>query len=410
MLKRIAAMFIALGFVLTPVAAVAAGESPSVWAADAVKVGLARGIVIKEFAADYQAKTDRALFCRALVNFIEVYRGQSMDDFLTERELTRVTFDDTSDPDIAALAALGIVEGTGGNLFSPEKLFSRAHAATMMGRLLKVLGEDTAKTPVAGFADMDTVADWAQDGVSVCAARQIMNGTGGNLFSPNKYYINEECVQTLNNMYDYLAARKVIPPIRGIDVSHWQGEIDWAKVYGDGIRFVMIKLGGNEGKTGTPYTDRNFTANITGALAAGLNVGVYFYSGDATAEAATKSAAYIIEKLAPYKGKLKYPIAFDLEEPHHYTLPKAALTAVAAAFCEQIKSAGYTPALYANTSILRNLDMDLFPYDLWLAQWSDTRKEPSVECAMWQWSDHGRVAGIKGNVDLDYSYKDYAKL
>ncbi len=200
--------------------------------------------------------------------------------------------------------------------------------------------------------------------------------------------------------------------IKGIDVSKWQGSIDWPKVAGDGVKFAMIRLGYGS-KAGTGGTiDPYFEKNVEGALATGVAVGVYFYSYALTVEAVKKEAAFVIEQLAKYRGRILYPIAFDIEDSTQRGLGKATLTEMVRTFCAALEAAGYYASFYSNADWARNrLDMAaLSSYDFWLAQWAAAPTYSGHAFTMWQSSDSGRVAGISGGVDLDTAFVDFEAL
>jgi len=192
--------------------------------------------------------------------------------------------------------------------------------------------------------------------------------------------------------------------VKGIDVSKWQGGIDWKKAADAGIRFAMVRTG-----YGSSYLDPYFHANVRGAQAAGIDVGVYHYSYALTPEQAKTEAAFVLETIKGYK--LEYPVAFDAEDPSMSALTKAWLTEICMAFCLKIEEAGYWAMLYSSTSWLQNrLDMSrLNRFSLWRAHWSANRPADMGE-AMWQHSNTGAVAGISGNVDLNWSYVDFAAV
>ena len=200
--------------------------------------------------------------------------------------------------------------------------------------------------------------------------------------------------------------------IKGIDVSKWQGTIDWAKVAGDGVKFAMIRLGYGS-KDGTACkVDGCYQKNVENALANGIAVGCYFYSYALSVEAVKKEAAFVIQQLAKYKGRILYPIAFDIEDKTQTGLGKATLTEMVAAFCSALEAAGYYASFYCNVNWARNyLDMNaLARYDLWLAQWASAPTYNGHTFNMWQSSSTGRVAGISGNVDMDTAYVDFEAL
>ena len=197
--------------------------------------------------------------------------------------------------------------------------------------------------------------------------------------------------------------------IKGIDVSKWQGTIDWAKVAGDGVKFAMIRLGYG-GKAGAACgVDSFYQKNVEGALANGIAVGCYFYSYALTVEAVKKEAAFVIQQLAKYKGRILYPIAFDIEDSTQAGLGKRTLTDMVTAFCSALEAAGYYASFYCNADWARNrLDMQaLARFDFWLAQWTATPTYTGHAFNMWQSSSKGRVDGISGDVDMDTAFVDY---
>ena len=199
--------------------------------------------------------------------------------------------------------------------------------------------------------------------------------------------------------------------IKGIDVSVWQGKIDWKKVKASGIVFAMIRVGYGSSQGNDCKMDTYFKANVEGALAAGVEVGIYFYSYAKSAQAAAKEAAWVVEQIAPYKGRILYPIAYDLEDSKQAGLGRDVLTAMVTAFCTTIEAAGYYASFYCNTNWCKNmLNMDdLKGFDLWLAQWA-SQPTTAYSFGMWQRSSSGSIAGINGRVDLDIAYKDYAAI
>lgn len=198
---------------------------------------------------------------------------------------------------------------------------------------------------------------------------------------------------------------------QGIDVSTWQGVINWPKVKAGGIDFAMIRVGFGSPTGDTCTLDKTFIVNITSALDAGVDVGVYFYSYATSVAAIKKEAAWVLYQLAPYAGRVLYPVVLDLEDQTQRSLGKATLTSMVAAFCEAIEGAGWYAMLYCNLDWCRNrLDMDALKVcDLWLAQWAAAPSN-AYTFGIWQRSNVGSVPGISGNVDLDVAYKDYPAI
>ncbi|MDX9871128.1 MAG: glycoside hydrolase family 25 protein [Clostridia bacterium] len=198
---------------------------------------------------------------------------------------------------------------------------------------------------------------------------------------------------------------------KGIDVSKWQGSIDWPQVKNAGIEFAMIRLGYGSSNGDKCKTDNYYAANMAGAGRARIQTGVYFYSYARSVKAAEKEAEYVLKELTPYQKQLAYPVAYDLEDESQKGLGKNILTDMVIAFCSVVAKAGYPPAFYCNLDWCRHrLNMQaLQEYDLWLAYWA---KEASKEHrhSMWQYTNSGNVPGIAGNVDMNVSYKDYAAI
>lgn len=199
--------------------------------------------------------------------------------------------------------------------------------------------------------------------------------------------------------------------VKGIDVSKWQGEIDWAKVKAAGIKFAMIRLGYGSANGDACGVDGYFEKNVANAVKAGIDIGCYFYSYATSVAAAKKEAAFVISVLNKYKGVFTYPVAFDLEDSTQQKLGKSVLTDMVIAFGDAIEKAGFYCSLYSNLNWLKNYldDSKLTRFDHWLAQWAD-KPTYSGAFGMWQNSSKGSVNGINGNVDTDTAYKDYPTI
>lgn len=195
--------------------------------------------------------------------------------------------------------------------------------------------------------------------------------------------------------------------IKGIDVSHWQNSIDWNKVKASGIDFVILKAGGSDKGT---YTDGFFEKNYKAAKEAGLHVGAYYFVGN-TCTTKNAGIANANQFLAIIKDKaFEYPVFLDIETTP--TTKRAGATEAAIAFCETMEEAGYYCGIYASdvSGFVDRLDQTkLDKFDKWVARYGTEPKKVS-NYGMWQYSESGKVNGISGNVDLDYSYKDYPTI
>ena len=188
---------------------------------------------------------------------------------------------------------------------------------------------------------------------------------------------------------------------RGIDVSRWQGDINWSQVAADDVSFVML------GTRSKGAVDPYFHRNIQQASAAGVKVGVYIYSLAMTPEMAVEEANFVLNLIHDYP--VSYPVAFDMEDSTQGTLSKDELAAIANAFCGRISEAGYYPVIYANDNWLANkLDMSKMNYPVWAARYS--AKPAYQNPVMWQATSTGAVNGISGNVDIDFQFKDFTSV
>lgn len=198
----------------------------------------------------------------------------------------------------------------------------------------------------------------------------------------------------------------------GIDVSSHQGEIDWQQVAGAGIEFAMLRAGyRGYGEEGRLVIDEQFQTNLRGALDAGLEVGVYFFSQATTVWEAEEEAQLLLDTL---KGAdVTYPVVFDWERVHTSAARTDAVTAksvtlMAEAFCSRVAQAGYTPGIYFNQD-MGYLELDLERLSdcvFWLAEY-DERPEFYYHFDLWQYSCTGAVPGIGGDVDLNLSFRDF---
>jgi GH25 family lysozyme M1 (1,4-beta-N-acetylmuramidase) len=193
----------------------------------------------------------------------------------------------------------------------------------------------------------------------------------------------------------------------GIDVSKYQTGINWTKVKNAGINFVMIRCGYRGYGSGVLVEDPMYKSHISGAKAAGLRVGVYFFS-QAINEAEAVEEASMAVALAKKYG-INMPIAIDSEYANGGSgradgLSKSARTAVTKAFCNTVKSAGYTPMVYASKSwFSTHLDVSqLSSYRIWVAHYAD-KCGYTGKYHIWQNTDKGKVDGVPGYVDMNIS-------
>lgn len=199
-------------------------------------------------------------------------------------------------------------------------------------------------------------------------------------------------------------------PTLGIDVSYYQGNIDWMRVKNSGVKFAILRLGytgyaASKNKTIDPM----FETYYKNAKAVGLPVGVYYFSRATTIDEGKNEADFVLKHLA---GKqLEYPVYIDVEDNYYQAnTNKENLTNAIKSFCNTIESSGYYVGIYANLDWLNNkLNLnELILYDKWVAQWGNNNTFKG-NYGMWQFSSTGNIGGISP-VDLDYAYKDFPNI
>lgn len=195
---------------------------------------------------------------------------------------------------------------------------------------------------------------------------------------------------------------------KGIDVSRFQGKIDWNAVAADGVSFAFIRVGNRGYGSGAIVDDVNFERNIKGANAAGVKVGVYFFSQAITEEEAIEEANYVLEKIAPYQ--VDCPVVVDLEmiagdEGRADSLTPEQRTQMMKVFCDTVAEAGYKPMIYMNLEMAAiRINMEaLEGYDKWFAYYNPEMYFP-YEYKVWQYSEKGTVAGVPEPVDMNICF------
>lgn len=190
---------------------------------------------------------------------------------------------------------------------------------------------------------------------------------------------------------------------KGIDVSEWNGKIDFEKLNPDEVQFIMLRAGGWK------YKDKQFERNYIEAKKHKIPIGAYFFTGPnfATSEQGKIEAEYFISLLD--NKSFEYPVVADVEAVS-IKKGKRNITNATNAFCKTLEQSGYYPMIYGSEiSVFRNrLSQDQLNYDFWVANW--TGQFPQMPYTMFQYGDRGDIRGIKGFVDLNFCYKDYPSL
>ena len=191
----------------------------------------------------------------------------------------------------------------------------------------------------------------------------------------------------------------------GVDVSAYQGDIDWQAVKASGITFAMIRIGGRGyGQAGSLYPDKKAQENYIGAKEAGLDVGVYFFSQAISVAEAVEEAEYVLEQTKDWE--LTMPVVYDWEyiseEARTAQVEPQMLTDCMNAFCKRIRQEGLETMIYFNTE--QSFDMfymeEVVNTGLWLALYTEYMFYP-YKVDMWQYTNQGTVPGIEGNVDIN---------
>ena len=190
----------------------------------------------------------------------------------------------------------------------------------------------------------------------------------------------------------------------GIDVSSWQGNIDFEKVKESGVEFVFIRVGSTRGINGEHFVDKQFINNIEGFNSVGIPVGIYFYSYANSKKASIADAKWVLEQIKGYDIDL--PIVYDWESWSFYNEFNQSFYSTsmnAKAFLEEIKKAGYQGMLYSSKSYLERVWFDI-GYPVWLAHYT-TKTSYTGDYDYWQLCSNGKISGIAGDVDINIYYK-----
>ena len=218
----------------------------------------------------------------------------------------------------------------------------------------------------------------------------------------------EQVIQGAKHTFNSDGSLNTGSGILGIDVSTWNGNIDWNKVKNSGVSYVIIRTGFRGSTQGALVEDNKFRQNIQGATNAGLKVGVYFFSQAVNEVEAVEEASMVLSQVRGYK--LTYPVFIDVEPSGGRAdkLSSGDRTKVINAFCQTIQNGGLRAGIYANkTWLSQKMNVSaLSGYKIWLAQYNSTVTYGG-RYDMWQYSDKGTVAGISGKVDMNLSYLSY---
>ena len=292
-------------------------------------------------------------------------------------------FDDVDDGYITALYRLGIIVGSeenGQRLFHPDSSITRAELSTIIWQIMEYANRESDE----GYIKLGSYTVQVQENLPV------------STYDAGKFRkVGDRMTYTDPNVTTSL----------GVDVSYHQGTIDWEKVAGDGIDFAMIRAGGRYYGSGVVFEDSQFRNNLQGAMDAGLETGVYFFSQAVTVEEAREEARFLLNLLKDFN--FHGPVVFDWENIDYDTartdgVGSATVTAMANAFCQEVENAGYQPMIYFNRYIAYLIYelSGVADYPFWIAEYGDT-PQFYYDYQIWQYTDSGKVNGINGPVDMN---------
>lgn len=199
--------------------------------------------------------------------------------------------------------------------------------------------------------------------------------------------------------------------MKGIDISQWNGNLDFNKIKASGVEFAMIRAGFGG------MVDPKFKQNIEGCIAAGIHVGIYWFIYSLNPAQAVNEANTCHSVIAPYRNKIDFPVACDFEyDSERYmrengvTPTKALNTAIVKSFCDRIERLGWYTANYSNLDFIYNHfnQNELERFDLWVAAWGPSA--PPRDCGIWQYTSDGSVPGSSARTDMNIAYKDYPSI
>ncbi|MDL2287724.1 hypothetical protein LJB90_04115 [Eubacteriales bacterium OttesenSCG-928-G02] len=208
--------------------------------------------------------------------------------------------------------------------------------------------------------------------------------------------------------------------MKGIDVSLYQGDINWKSVKKSGINFAMIKTsqgGSIVNNILSPFRDRYFAQNIINAYENNIHCGTYHYLMGTTIEDVKKETKFYLEQLKPHTDKIKFPCAVDMEDTRYKLLSKNENSKLIRTFCDMVAEAGFIPMLYTNRDFSTYyIDMNnLKDIDIWFALYrtprsNDNKPEDFANITIWQWNEKGNIDGINAITNLDEGYFDYSDM
>lgn len=262
--------------------------------------------------------------------------------------------------------------------------------------------DNTPKREIIGEYDLNKLGTYP--------LQYVITDSSGNV-SSKKFNLNviEKPKTTYTEHHtdfkDIYNIHKTDNTLIGLDISKYQGDIDFDTIKSEGVSFVMIRVGTEKKDTGEFVLDPKFKQNIEGAIESGIDVGIYFYSYAKTKNEAIEDAKWVIDQIKDYK--ITMPVAFDWEDWtdfNSYNVSFKELTNIAYAYLNELNKKGYDTFLYSSKTYLQNIWTNE-KYDTWLAHYID-KTTYTGKYKMWQLCSDGVINGINGYVDIDIYYKN----
>ena len=352
---------------------------------------------------------DVEVYSEAVVSdFIKSINGKIIDDYLINtKELGKkeITFKFINDDDIEVKYSfnVNVVDSTKPWIFSSSSFsINKGYTGNLEEELF--CGDNYDNDPsctLTGYYDYNTVGSYPLTFTGVDSSGNT-SITNFNLIVKNKS--NSTNSSSYINYSDVVLKHKNENTMIGLDVSRWQGDINFQAVKDAGVEFVFVRVGSQRGVGGEYYIDPKFHQNIKGFNEVGIPVGIYFYSYADSIKSAKTEAKWVVEQLKGYKVDL--PVVFDWENWsffQEFGVSFYNLTEIAKSYLNVIEDAGYEGMLYSSKNYLENVWYKT-KYPVWLAHYTD-KTNYEGEYKVWQLCANGRVSGINGNVDINVMYK-----
>ena len=352
---------------------------------------------------------DVEVYSEAVVSdFIKSINGKIIDDYLINtKELGKkeITFKFINDDDIEVKYSfnVNVVDSTKPWIFSSSSFsINKGYTGNLEEELF--CGDNYDNDPsctLTGYYDYNTVGSYPLTFTGVDSSGNT-SITNFNLIVKSKS--NSTNSSSYINYSDVVLKHKNENTMIGLDVSRWQGDINFQEVKDAGVEFVFVRVGSQRGVGGEYYIDPKFHQNIKGFNEVGIPVGIYFYSYADSIKSAKTEAKWVVEQLKEYKVDL--PVVFDWENWsffQEFGVSFYNLTEIAKSYLNVIEDAGYEGMLYSSKNYLENVWYKT-KYPVWLAHYTD-KTNYEGEYKVWQLCANGRVSGINGNVDINVMYK-----